>query len=524
MVIRLDVQNGNQANAPRKEPVFEDKPIEESSWGGLVSLLKQVNRLKAELLVSLYGETRVAYRKYHERRDEAIARYTQQRQQRQVDAAYNQWLEAEIEPLRQELRELMQRQLDEMDALRREWETAYLQARIEAGRYGLNLRGDPLFGFEEDNPTPPPPNSLEPQPSRGNLLTRWLANRATRSDASPPNDTQNQSVDREALRQEIRQVLREELGTDPKVRQHAQARTPEFLPPLSESEVVAKDHLPTVNPPILPLWLWWVLVVLTGGFVGLLSLIALGVDPSDWRSPILWLAVGAGAATSLLFVSALWGAAAVVGELYHLFSWEEHKSTKASKLIGGLWLLFLVLMFGMLISLALTVWVASTVSPVRGAVLTFVGLMVLSMVSVAMVKGFLYGRRKWTKHRIAAQLIAAERERCQHPRMVPDEVRALVTEARARRQVWTERQNFFEQRKQELQEQIDRLEQQKRPIYDEMPPEEASALQRMVGVWAQRYTYFLEALADALKECKDGDSLAEEVQRHKQEIIRTYLL
>lgn len=613
----MEKQNGNQAHAPRNEPVFEDKPIEESSWGGLVSLLRQVNRLKAELLVSLYGETRVAYRTYLERRDQAIERYNRQQQE---DTAYNQHLDAEIVPLLQELGELSRRQFEEMDALRREGEAAYLRALIEAGRYGLNLRGDPLFGFEQDNPThaptqssstesqtpssPPPPNSLEPQPVRGNLLTRWFANRAAQSDGSQPSGTLNPSVDRDALRQEIRQVLCEELGTDPKVRQPAQAGTSDPLPPLSESEIVAKDHLPMVNPPILPLWLWWILVVFTGGFVGLLSLIAFGVNLRDWQAPLLWLAIGAGVATSLLFVSALWGAAAVVGELYHLFSWEENKSAKASKLMGGLWLLFLVWMFGMLIFLALTAWAASAVSPVRGVVLTFVGLMVLSMASVAMINGFLYGRRKWTEHRIAAQRLAAERERSRPPRRepeipntaavemppvhanavptplterthsaslqgnepvnpagadvpiasgnggltetayakaspnpqavvesdarlgsrtVPDDVLARIAEARARRQIYTDRQNFFEQRKQELQAQINRLEQQKRPIYTEVTPEDATTLHQLSGVWARRYTYFLEALAEALKECKDGETLAEEVRRHKQEIIRTYL-
>lgn len=116
-----------------------------------------------------------------------------------------------------------------------------------------------------------------------------------------------------------------------------------------------------------------------------------------------------GATTSVLLVSALWGASAIVGELYHLFAWTERKSAKASWLVGVTWVIFLMLVSGLFVFLARTVWLMSAGYPVQGIVLTFVGLMALAMMAVAMIQGFLHGRLQWVGHRIRSQMDPAER-------------------------------------------------------------------------------------------------------------------
>lgn len=439
------------------EPVFEDKPLGESSWGNLVGVIQQVNRLKAQLLVSLYEETRIAYQKYKTIRDQAIADYIQQKD---ADAVHNQAIDQQISQLEEELRALEGDYYQERSAMQREWADAYRKARIEAGKYGVNLHGNALIELDSDMETEMPTQAVVESPMP--LSTSAPAESATdpaelqqrrsfwrflfgsRSDSTPAQSGSNSAPNpltepsrattaeaptsqrshafisdpslpavastppvpsREAIREEIKQALREEFQETLTAIGRAMVEPTDEPAPLTESEVIAREDLPAVSRLVLAPWLWWLLVVITGSALGLLTSVALGISLSDWQNPLLWIASVLGVTTSVLLVSALWGASAIVGELYHLFAWTERKSAKASWLVGITWVIFLMFISGLFVFLVRTVWLMSVGSPLHGVILTFVGLMAL-----AMIQGFLHGRLQWVGHRIRAQMDPAERD------------------------------------------------------------------------------------------------------------------
>lgn len=329
------------------EPVFEDKPLGESSWGNLVEVIRQVNRLKVQLLASLYEETRIAYQKYRTVCDQAIANYAQQRS---ADEVYNQAVNDQIRCLEEELRVLQSDYDQQRSAMQREWADAYRKARVEAGKYGINLHGNALieldsdiqtemptqavvespmplspsapaesttdpaeqqsqqgrsfwrfpFGHRPDStPTPPataqvsplsaPANSpVEPShPSAGEVPRLQRAQAFRPNSNLPAVDSAPRVPSREAIREEIKQVLREDFRETLLAIGRAMVEPTDEPVPLTESEVIAREDLPAVSRPILHPWLWWLLVVITGSAIGLLTSVAVGISLSDWQNPLL---------------------------------------------------------------------------------------------------------------------------------------------------------------------------------------------------------------------------------------------
>lgn len=565
---------------PLVEPIFEDKPLAESSWGNLVALLAQVNRPKAELLTALYGKALEAYRKYQEIKAEKLALYAQQREE---DLHHNAELQAQIAQLEQELRQLEQDYQQAYRARYEAWEQAYLQARIEAGKYGLNLAGDPMFSSDEEpapraaNPSeadssPPPATATPPAPAPIARLPRLFA----RTPAPNPS---------------VALVPASPVNAEtPSAPAPQEPEAP--LEPMTRSEAIVEQSLPTVESPPLRPWLWWLLVVMVGAAMGWLVAIALGIEPTDWQSPVLWVGIVCGVVSSLLLAVALSGAAAVVGELYHLFIWQERKSARVAWLIGSAMLLLLTLVVSLTYWLVAPLWLAGRSAPLQGVMLSFIGIMGFAMMAVALLQGFLNGRRNWAEHRIAARLKRAEREwykerqerarrqaetappnpappvvsdpppqatappdppalsNGQHPpetetstdsvganggappeapaptqpnaTALPPEVQSLIARSRALHQILKKHQEEFASRRAAKLGQIQQLKQQLRPLYADLSPPLRQEVETARRIWAQHYTHFLETLAQALAECKDGAELADSVRRHRQEVLNTY--
>lgn len=572
---------------PLVEPIFEDKPLAESGWGNLVALLTQVNRPKAELLTALYGKALEAYRKYQEIKAEKLALYAQQREE---DLHHNAELQAQIAQLEQELRQLEQDYQQAHRARYEAWEQAYLQARIEAGKYGLNLAGDPMFSGDEEpvpraangvantsNPSesdssPSPATATSPAPAPTSRLPRLF----TRTPAPNPS---------------VALVPASAVNTEtPSAPAPQEPEAP--LEPMSRSEAIVEQSLPTVESPPLHPGLWWLLVVMVGAAMGWLVAIALGIEPTDWQSPVLWVGIVCGIVSSLLLAVALSGAAAVVGELYHLFVWQERKSARVAWLIGSAMLLLLTLVVSLTYWLVAPLWLVGRSAPLQGVMLSFIGIMGFAMIAVALLQGFLNGRRKWAEHQIAARLKRAERERHkerrerarrqaetappnpappvvsepppqatappdppalsngQHPpetetstdsvgangsvppevpapsqpsaAALPPEVQSLIARSRALHQILKKHQEEFASQRTAKLEQIQQLKQQLRPLYPDLSPPLRHEVETARRIWAQHYTHFLETLAQALAECRDGAELADSVHRHRQEILNTY--
>ncbi|GIV14445.1 MAG: hypothetical protein KatS3mg021_2727 [Fimbriimonadales bacterium] len=570
---------------PLVEPIFEEKPLAESSWGNLVALLMQVNRPKAELLTALYGKALEAYRKYQQVKAEKMALYAQQREE---DLSHNAELQAQIAQLEQELRQMEQDYQQAHRARYEAWEQAYLQARIEAGKYGLNLAGERMFSGDEET-SPHIANGSGNTPNQGEVNPSPAV-------ADPPPPAPLSRLPRLFARTPVPNPSAALVPASAGNTEAPSAPAPQEpdapLEPMTLSEAVVEQSLPTVESPPLHPWLWWLLVVIVGAAMGWLVATALGIEPTDWQNPVLWVGIVCGVASSLLLSVALSGAAAVVGELYHLFTWQERKSARVAWLIGSAMLVLLGLVVSLTYWLVAPLWLAGRSAPLQGVILSFIGIMGFSMMAVALLQGFLSGRRKWAGHQIAARLKRAEREwhkerqerarrqaetappnpappvvsdpppqatappdppalsNGQHPpetetstdsvganggappeapaptqpnaTALPPEVQSLIARSRALHQILKKHQEEFEKQRDAKLEQIRLLKQQLRPIYPDLSPPLRQEVEAARRVWAQHYTHFLETLAQALAECKDGEGLADSVRHHRQEILNTY--
>ncbi len=489
-----------------REPVFEDVPYEQSGWKPLIEQLKQVNLAKANLLISLYEEIRLAYQRYRQIREQEEARFVQER----VDAEKrNDALREQIRAVEQQMEPIRQRWQPELDALREELYRAWREAYEQAAQAGINLRGDPLSeeAFTANSSAQSPMSSASPAEAGATL---------------PPAPQ-----------------------TEPNLPVLSIAQPPE-PPPLTPSEVIHEQNLPHYQGRLVPPTLWWALIVVAGAGLGLMLALIVGlvVPGEPIREPILTaLASLAGIALAYLWTRVLWGATAVVAELYHLFGWSASKSRLAAWSVGiGLVLTLLALApwWLLLVNLARS---ASASGGWVSLVMLVTMLLMLPLLACAMLEGFLEGRAKPIGHWVAARLTQDERERAQRARATPGEqerepheretpATAILQEGSngnpatpADQRAWVAIRRYqalyrqyhhlrgeMEQALAPYREQIELLKAELRPVYPALPPHSRNRIALAYRQWHERYHTFMQTLADAVRECHNGQELAAIVQ------------
>ncbi len=520
------------------DPIFRDEPFQESQWYSLYQLLGKANAAKAELLLGAYESARIAYQNYKQAEREERERYAHQRTQ---DEAHNQALREEQARLMGAIREIYDKWQPQIEHRLQDYLQALEEAKIAGARVGVNLRGEPLFGGRETENT----------------------------DSNPQTDSQATSNPSNANETPVRNADRLPVPTSSERRDTfaPESSRPRFEepPPRTESEVAHERNLPTVKTYLLNRLLWWALVVVGGAFTGLMLLIALGGDLEAWDRPLFWLALVGGVMLHLLWVPALWGASAVVGELYHLFRWDAVKSRREAWVVGiGLILLpfILFLLFAILIT---TLGQLRPAEPLHALVLAITALLLVPTVAIAVLEGFLYGRSVPVRRQQETEVTQAVRhllrqqnqtqpaedptdetfppsplsplpitsDPAEHPTSNPiasppaqserEQAWQNFQEAYARCTIrWAVYQYTFEQRDLELQlyrEALARLDW--RPIYGYLPPYAEARLETLYNQWREAYLLFLKLLREAVRELRDGDELARALQEYTMLIGNT---
>lgn len=64
------------------------------------------------------------------------------------------------------------------------------------------------------------------------------------------------------------------------------------------------------------------------------------------------------------------------------------------------------------------------------------------------------------------------------------------------------------------------LQLQLRPIYPDLPPHAETRLRTLYTQWRQAYTAFLDYVAEAARDCKDGEQIAQRIAAFKEAILR----
>lgn len=506
-----------------QEPIFRDEPFDQSQWYSLYELLKKTNAAKAELLPSAYESARIAYQNYQQAQHEELERYAHQRPQ---DEAHNQALREEQARLMGAIREIYDKWQPQIEQKLQDYLQALEEAKIAGARVGVNLRGEPLFDeMEAETPssTPQLNGQGNPNPSEGTLVRN-------------PNPL-----------------------PIPASRQWGEALAPKsMLPryeephPRTESEVAHERNLPTVKTYLLNRPLWWTLVVAGGAFTGLMLLIALGGNLEAWDRPLFWLALLGGVMLHLLWVPALWGASAVVGELYHLFRWDANKSQREAWVVGIGLMALPLLLFALLAILIMTLSQLRPAEPLHALVLAICALLIVPTVAIALLEGFLYGRSVPVRHHQDTEVTQAVRHYLQQQRAQEQAAKTAegisadgrnsssqradsdpvinnrteeaeheqawrdFQEAGARRSAqWSIYKYTEKQRDAELQpyqEALARLDW--RPIYQYLPPYAVARLETLYSQWRKAYLHFLKLLAEAVRELRDGEELARAIQEH----------
>ncbi|MEN3002712.1 MAG: hypothetical protein ABDI19_12855, partial [Armatimonadota bacterium] len=468
---------------------------------------ERVNLAKARLLVSIYeAQVRVAYQQYRAIRQEEEARFAIERPEAEQR---NDVLREQIRGVEEAMAQLRARWQPQLDALREQLYSAWQDAYTKAAAAGINLRGDPLTGdalpidagqslgdHPVATPTAEPPRAISPA---GQNLP-------------------------------------------------ATATTPNPHPPsLTPAEVMHQHHLPSYQGGLIPKPLWVIMVILVGIGLGLVLALAAGliVPGQPISEPLpLALVLLAGVALTYLGTRALWGAAAVVAELYHLFGWDESKARRAAWGIGaGLTLLVLTaaLLAWLLIGMA-----QASASLGGWAPLALLGtaLMMVLLLGCALLEGFLEGRYKPFGHWIASRITQHEREQFEHASeashretgtqratMQGDASQSFSTSAgsaapsEAEQAAWVAIRRYqalyrqyshlrseMEQELMPYRERIEQLKAEMRPIYPTLPPHSRNRIALAYRHWEQAYRFYLQHLADALRECQGGEELAALVQ------------
>lgn len=556
-----------------REPLFRDVPFEQSEWAGLYEVLKQVNQPKAELVRAQYEMSRTVYQNYREAREQEITAYAQRRHE---DEAFNREVREKHHQIIEQINEIRARWKPELDRLLKELESADVEAYRRAGLAGINLRGDPLLGIglpDEiergaggsgevaaaalENATPPTSGSQfvvsgtlmqTPSTARESLWSRLLV----RGAESLPSE-------QDALPAEVRGA-RLATGTPA-----------DTLEPLTPEEAAHHAHLPPEHSAVIPLWLHWAAPMLIGLVLGQIVLVAAGRPIGDWETLAFWIASLAGVLTMLLWYRGVWGMSRALSELYYLFDWGAVKARRAAWLGGSILLLLIGLPLALLV---FTLYqLLSAGAPDSQLLATLTLLMMLPLLGLALLGGYLQGRAQVVHNAVQSAVIAWRRLQQQeareqaHPEQTQparlhleqetqhteqssaaqsegnsppngasatrstnppppsptdphqrlrdayeaiSTARGIYANYRRARELMEEEIASFEQMLHEL---------QPRPIYEHLPPRAEQRIAALYNQWRDAFGAFLDCVAEAARECKNGEQIQQRIREFKQTLI-----
>lgn len=530
-----------------REPIFRDTPFEESEWAGLYAVLRQVNQPKAELMRVQYEAVRVAYQHFVQAREQEQLAYAARRE---ADEAYNRIVDEQRQHLIAQMESVRCRWQAEIDRLRRELEAADVEAYRRAARAGMNLRGDPMLGIGLDLPD-------------GNAPTASTNPSAPDASANPSPMPNAPTASATAHEASARGFVSDTL------------RTPAEPPaPLTEAEAAHAAHLPTATAPPLPNWLQWAALVVMGLALGQVLLMLAGQSPSAWQSLAFWIASLAGVVMMVVWYRAVWGASRAVSELYYLFDWQAAKAKRAAWLGGTLIGLLLVLPLGLLLLTLLRLPSTTADAGLIGAFVVGVG--ILPLLGLALVSGYVQGRAAVVQNAVQSAVVAAQRaghaspeprstapatpaasaQDSQRPSndvdasaAAPDGASTYTPRNGDAREPASARPETAPSRQQRLEEAFEAIayargiyanfnraralmqeellpyeqllrEMQRRPIYDYLPPEAAQRLHTLYAQWRDAYNTFLNYVAEAMRECKDGEQIQQRIHDFQQALLR----
>lgn len=95
---------------------------------------------------------------------------------------------------------------------------------------------------------------------------------------------------------------------------------------------------------------------------------------------------------------------------------------------------------------------------------------------------------------------------------------AAVSKARAATVNYQQAKEEMENELEPLQRELAHL--QLRPIYPDMPPHAKERLRALYGQWRKEYAVFLDAVAEAFRDCKDGDQVAQQIAEYKTALLQ----
>ena len=536
------VLNGVSARVP--EPLFRDTPFEESEWRELYDILRQVNQPKAELMRVQYEAARTAYQHYAAARAEERDAYAAQRE---ADEAYNREVTAQRQAVEAQMREVRERWRPTLAQLRAELEQARVEAYLRAGEAGLNLRGGAFLGIGLDTAEP---SALDaPVPSGANAPV-----------FQPPAPTPRLPDTRATTPLPARVETPCEYDT---------ARAPWSPPappesPFSPEEAAHEARLPTAQPRTAFRWLHWLAPVAVGLLLGQLALAAFGIGLTDWQNPLVWVAPPAGALAMLVWYRALWNASRALSELYYLFNWGAGQARRIAWLTGAAVLAVLLLPIALLLSalyFAPDVWRTPTL---MAALLALV--IMLPLAGLALTGGYFHGRQEIVANAVRARVNAEQRAHAREtrerydsrtpPRAEPtaapthatspsavaspngdgvspptpaptasadtqERLRTAFTAIAAARAAEANYQHARQELENELaplQQELLRL--QPRPIYPDLPPHAQERLSALYQQWRLAYTALLDYVAEAARDCKDGEQIAQRLAAFKDALLR----
>lgn len=530
---------GNPPSVSLREPLFRDVPFDESEWHELYTILKQVNQPKAELMRVQYEAARTAYQHYVTARAEERAAYASQRAE---DEAYNREVAAQRQVVEAQIREVRERWRPVLASLRTELEQARGEAYLRAGEAGINLRGGAFLGI-----------GLEPTDSSG-----WDALGAPQTSApASPQATQAPALQAAPSLPARMETPRESLAPSPA---WSPAQPP--VEPLSAEEAAHEARLPTAQPRTALLWVQWLAPIAVGLLLGQLTLAAFGLSLNDWQNPLFWIASVAGALSMLVWYRALWNASRALSELYYLFNWGAGQARRIAWLAGAVALAVLLLPIIVLLSgiyLAPSVWN----TPVLMLALLALVLM-LPLAGLALSGGYFHGRQEIVSNAVRAAVNAARREQAREacersepsthhestvasplaaqstaevstngdctPSRMPASAASLepqerlraafaaIANARAAEANYQHAKQAMEDELAPLQQELVRL--QLRPIYPDLPPHAQERLNALYQQWRLAYIALLDSVAEAARDCKDGEQIAQRIAAFKEMLLR----
>jgi len=544
LVISSDsaVYNGSSGQVP--EPLFHDTPFDESEWRALYDILRQVNQPKAELMRVQYEAVRTAYQHYVSARVEERNAYAIQRA---ADEAYNREVAAQRQAVEAQIREVCERWRSTLKELRTALEQARLEAYLRAGEAGMNLRGGAFLGVGLDDAEP----------------SGWDAPQAEQSSA-PALQPSAPAPQLPSTRAATLLPARMETPYEPQPAPWMHPAPEE--PPYSREEAAHEARVPTAQPRTAFRWLHWLAPVAVGLLLGQLLLATSGAELTDWQNPLVWIAPFAGALAMLVWYRALWNASRALSELYYLFNWGAGQAQRVAWLAGAAALIVLMLPVAVLMSafyLAPEVW--RTPAPMT-ALLAL--LLMVPLAGLALAGGYFHGRQEIVGNAVQARVNAARREQAREARAArdrfeprpptraettatpaptpttvvaspngdgtptpphtpnaptdPHEQRraafAAIARARAAEANYQHAKQELEDELAPLQHELLRL--QPRPIYPDFPPHAQERLRALYQQWRLAYTALLDYVAEAARECKDGEQIAQRIAAFKDALLR----